>query len=134
MEETITQLEEIFNDKSLTVSCSLEDKQITGSRYLADILVSNLVNNAVRHNYRGGELIITLTAESLVVKNTGEDWPLDAERIFTRFHKSSGSEGSGLGLTISKQICNNFGFSLTYGFSNAYHTFTIGFDSAATPD
>ena len=130
VEETITQLEEIFNDKSLTVSCSLEDKQITGSRYLADILVSNLVNNAVRHNYRGGELIITLTAESLVVKNTGEDWPLDAQRIFTRFHKSSGSEGSGLGLTISKQICNNFGFSLTYGFSNAYHTFTIGFDSA----
>jgi len=134
VEETITQLEEIFNDKSLTVSCSLEEKQITGSRYLAEILVSNLVNNAVRHNYRGGEIVITLTAGSLVVKNTGEDWPLDAERIFTRFHKSSGSEGSGLGLTISKQICNNFGFSLDYSFRDAYHTFTIGFDGVATPD
>jgi len=130
VEETITQFEEIFHDKSLTVTCSLADKQITGSRYLGEILVSNLVNNAVRHNYRGGEIVITLTAESLVVKNTGEDWPLDGERIFTRFHKSSGSEGSGLGLTISKQICNNFGFSLDYSFSDAFHTFTITFGEA----
>jgi len=127
VEEMITQFEEIFHDKELKVTYQLEDKEIYASPYLTEVLLSNLISNAIRHNYKSGEIVIGLNAESLVVKNTGNDDELNGEKIFARFHKSSGSEGSGLGLTISKQICENFGFSLKYSFEGVYHTFRVEF-------
>ncbi|MDR3693068.1 HAMP domain-containing sensor histidine kinase [Mucilaginibacter sp.] len=126
-EEMVMQFEEIFQDKELKVSYTLNDKEIYASPYLTEVLLSNLINNAIRHNYIGGEVVINLTGDSLVVQNTGNAAELNEEKIFTRFHKSSGSEGSGLGLTISKQICGNFGFSLKYSFEGVYHTFTVEF-------
>jgi len=127
VEEMITQFEEIFQDKKLKVTCPLTDREIYASRYLVEVLLSNLVSNAIRHNYTGGEIVISLTARNLVVQNTANEAELNEEKIFARFHKSSGSEGSGLGLTISRQICENFGFSLRYSFEGMYHTFTVGF-------
>ncbi len=127
VEDMIIQFEEIFQDKDLKVTYSLDEKEIYASRYLAEILTSNLISNAIRHNHNGGEVVINMTEEQLVIQNTGDDLALPDE-IFTRFHKASGSEGSGLGLTISRQICQNFGFSLDYRFQSPFHTFTIKFN------
>ena len=130
-EELIVQFDEIFNDKKLKLSYQLDDKEIYANRYLIEILLSNLVTNAIRHNYAGGEIIISLTNENFTIQNTGENTPLPFEKIFTRFHKSSGSEGSGLGLTISRQICENFNLGLNYLYSVPYHNFTITFPEQA---
>lgn len=127
VEEMIMQFEEIFNDKELKLTYTLNDKEIHASRYLVEILLSNLISNAIRHNQHGGSIIINLNAESLIIKNTGDNASLPDEKIFTRFHKSSGSEGSGLGLTISRQICENFGFKLEYLFEGSFHTFIVKF-------
>jgi signal transduction histidine kinase len=127
IEEMILQLEDIFNDKKITVTVELEDKEILASRYLIEILLSNLVINAVRHNHATGNIIIKLTANNLIIKNTGDSKSLPDDKIFTRFHKSSSSDGSGLGLTISKQICENFDFSLSYQYHAPYHIFTVTF-------
>lgn len=125
--EMMVQFEEIYLDKGLKLTEQLEDKEIYANSYLVEILLSNLIMNAIRHNHVGGEIIINLTGEKFIISNTGEEGPLHSEEIFTRFHKSSGSEGSGLGLTISRQICENFDLSLTYQFNSPYHTFTITF-------
>jgi signal transduction histidine kinase len=125
--EMIVQFEEIFQDKQLKVTHNLSNREIDASQYLAEVLLSNLISNAIRHNYTGGEIMISLMEDSLTIKNTGGPTELEEQKIFTRFHKSSGSEGSGLGLTISRQICENFGFSLNYAFQDGYHTFIVGF-------
>ena len=127
IEELIIQFEEIFHDKDLKVKCELIDKELYTSTYLIDILLNNLVSNAIRHNYKGGEIHIKLTDESLVIQNTGENAPLQEKQIFIRFHKSTESEGSGLGLTISRQICENLKFTLNYSYGASYHTFTVTF-------
>jgi signal transduction histidine kinase len=127
IEGMITQFEDIYRDKGLKLSYKLEKKEIYASRYLIEILFSNLIINAIRHNHAGGEIIINLTSESFRVQNTGDSEPLNNEKIFVRFHKSSGSEGSGLGLTISRQICENFNLSLDYEFYPPYHTFVVTF-------
>jgi len=127
IDELLIQLEDIFADKHITVTANLEDKEILGSRYLIEILLSNLIINAVRHNHAGGEIIINLTTEALTIKNTGTDEPLDEDKIFTRFHKSSHSDGSGLGLTISRQICQSLGLDLNYQYQNPHHIFIIVF-------
>jgi len=125
--EMLVQFEEIFQDKKLKLIYSLDNKEVYASRYLIEILLNNLISNAIRHNHPAGEIVIMLTAESLTIKNTGENEPLPVEKIFTRFHKSSGSEGSGLGLTISRQICENFGFTLDYQFQSPFHLFVVRF-------
>jgi signal transduction histidine kinase len=127
IEELLYQLEDIFSDKQITVTSTLSEKKIEASNYLMEILLNNLIINAVRHNRTGGEIIISLTAENLTIKNTGEPIALNAENIFTRFHKSSTSEGSGLGLTISKQICESLGYQLVYSYQEPHHIFTLNF-------
>jgi len=127
VEEKINQFEEILQEKKITLKTILNEKEIYANEYLADVLLNNLVNNAIRHNYNSGEIVIELNDDKLVAQNTGNEPELDSERIFTRFHKSSGSEGTGLGLTISKQICESYNFTLTYTFSGIYHTFTVQF-------
>ncbi|WP_184541882.1 sensor histidine kinase [Mucilaginibacter sp. FT3.2] len=127
IEEMLIQLEDIFNDKKITITTGLTDKEILASPYLIEILLNNLIINAVRHNYNGGNINIQLTAESLVIANTGATVALPDDKIYTRFHKSSSSDGSGLGLTISKQICENFGFALNYKYQSPHHYFTVKF-------
>jgi signal transduction histidine kinase len=127
LEEMLVQFEEIFLDKELKVNFELADKELHASPYLVDILLNNLLSNAIRHNYKGGEINIKLDNEQLVIKNTGEKTALENEYIFTRFHKSLHSEGSGLGLTISRQICENLKFTLNYSYDNPYHTFIVAF-------
>lgn len=127
LEEMLVQFEEIFQDKELEVVCELDDKKLITNRYLIDILLNNLLSNAIRHNYKGGTIIIKLTNEHLIFQNTGENTALENDHIFTRFHKAFNSEGSGLGLTISQQICENLNFKLEYGFEGAYHTFMVKF-------
>lgn len=127
IEELLYQLEDIFSDKEITVISSIAEKEIEASNYLIEILLNNLIINAVRHNHNGGEIIISLTTESLTIKNTGAPAALNPENIFTRFHKSSTSEGSGLGLTISKQICESLGYQLIYRYEAPHHIFTVNF-------
>jgi signal transduction histidine kinase len=127
LKEMIVQFDEIFQDKEITLTSTLQNKEIHASRYLMDILLNNLVSNAIRHNYVGGKIDIVLTEESLIISNTGNVEALHDDEIFKRFHKSSGSEGTGLGLTISRQICENFDFSLNYQFNAPFHTFTVSF-------
>lgn len=127
LDELLVQFEEIFQDKELKVISELADKKLTTSRYLIDILLNNLLSNAIRHNYKGGVIVVKLTSQQLIIQNTGDDTPLKNEHIYTRFHKSSSSEGSGLGLTISQQICENLNFKLEYRFEGVYHTFMVSF-------
>lgn len=127
IEEMVSQFEEIFQDRELKVNCKLVDKELTASRYLVDILLNNLLSNAIRHNCNGGQINIKLNIDDLVIQNTGGNTALHDDQIFTRFHKSSTSEGSGLGLTISRQICENLNFRLDYTFEGSYHTFTVRF-------
>jgi signal transduction histidine kinase len=126
--DKLSQFKELFADKQLYFECQLTEKQLSASLYLVDILLNNLLSNAMRHNYKQGRILIDLTADKLLIKNTGADNALAVGDIFKRFNKSSASEGTGLGLTICKQICDNYGWSLLYHFDTPYHTFTIQFN------
>jgi len=127
IEELLAQFEEIFHDKGLTVRFEGVDKTVQANRYLVDILLNNLLSNSIRHNITGGEIFIKLTENRLTVQNTSDSGALQQEELFKRFHKSSSSEGSGLGLTIAQQICGNLGFGLNYNFRKGHHIFTVTF-------
>ncbi|MGF7078459.1 sensor histidine kinase [Mucilaginibacter sp. UYCu711] len=127
VEDALSEFQEIFAGKQLTLHSQLEDVQTSTSKVVLDILLNNLLTNAVRHNLRGGDIFITLAGRELVISNTGKPVALDTQQIFQRFHKAPESEGSGLGLTLARQICENYGLNLTYSYTQTRHTFTVGF-------
>ncbi|NCD71028.1 sensor histidine kinase [Mucilaginibacter agri] len=127
VEQLLAQFHELYADKDITVTKQLSDKQIYTSRSLLEILLNNLLSNAIRHNLAGGKIDITLDYHKLSIKNTGKGQALNSNDIFKRFNKSSHSEGTGLGLTISKQICDSYGFELSYKYDDPYHVMSIYF-------
>jgi two-component system sensor histidine kinase BaeS len=81
-----------------------------------EILV-NLVANAVRHTPAGGHVTVDVRADGgdavLTVNDTGEGIPADElRRVFDRFHRRSDSGGSGLGLTIVRDLAAAHGGSV----------------------
>ena len=88
--------------------------------------MTNLLNNAVRHNYSGGEIFVRLLPQKLVVRNTGEPIKGDEKDIFRRFKKGSENPDSlGLGLSIVKKICSEHQFEIEYTRIDEQHTFTV---------
>jgi signal transduction histidine kinase len=72
-------------------------------------VLNNLVSNAVRHTAAGGTVTIAFVDQSdrvaVSVSDTGEGIAPDAlPRIFERFYKGPHSSGSGLGLTIARNL------------------------------
>jgi hypothetical protein len=96
--------------------------------YLADILVNNLISNAVKYSKKGELITIITTQTSLVVSNLGEK-PLEhPEKLFHRFYReSNGVKSTGLGLAIVKKICDLYQFEVTYEFEGKQHIFSIHF-------
>lgn len=95
---------------------------------LINIIVANLLRNAIFHNVKNGCVEVDVSSHYLKIKNTGLKQSLDPEKIFTRFQKNQQSQkGSGLGLAIVKAIIDLYGFSISYDFENEMHTFTVYF-------
>jgi signal transduction histidine kinase len=81
-------------------------------------VVSNLVVNAIGATPPAGAVTVTVRGDRsraiVTVHDTGVGIPPDeAARVFDRFHKGSGSSGTGLGLTISRDLVAAHGGTLT---------------------
>lgn len=127
IEQKLRQFQELLQSGEIEVSVNLQDKEVLMSKYLADILLNNLMSNAIRHNVKPGRIEIVLTEDQLVFKNTGIAISLDGTRTFERFNKTASSEGMGLGLAISRQICQHYGFTMTYFYADHLHVFSVVF-------
>jgi len=123
----IRQFQELISARHIKCTESLQDKHVLMSKYLIDILLNNLMSNAIRHNIDDGQISITLTDTGLIFKNTGPEQALDYENIFERFKKGNKSEGVGLGLTLVGNICQLYRWDINYTYTNQFHTFQITF-------
>lgn len=94
---------------------------------LADILINNLIKNAVKHNIDNGFINILLSSDSLIISNSGQPFEGNAENLLQRFAKGKGGN-YGIGLAIVKQICELNNFSLSYKISKENtHSIQISF-------
>lgn len=86
------------------------------------ILLSNLLDNALRYTPPGGRIDVGVvddgSAAVLTVADTGRGIPPDErERVFDRFYRGGGNRapGSGLGLSIVKRIADAHGATVSLG-------------------
>ena len=81
-------------------------------------ILANLVVNAIRHTPPSGSVRLDARMDGpwveLTVADTGEGIaPVDLERIFDRFHRRADTGGSGLGLTIVRDLAAAHGGTVT---------------------
>lgn len=93
---------------------------------LADVLLTNLLQNAVRHNYQGGCIEVRLAPDVLCIRNTGQPPQSPPEEFFRRFRKNQQSgESLGLGLAIVKRICELNQLRIDYRYAEERHQIYI---------
>jgi signal transduction histidine kinase len=108
--------------RGLHVDASVGAATVPGDARLLYQLVSNLVDNAIRHNITGGRIEVTLTASTtettLTVTNTGPAVaPEEVSRLLQPFQRgipdrTANTNGIGLGLSIVADIAEAHGASL----------------------
>lgn len=127
LKETIAQYEDIIEMSGRTLEVSIKDNvYITINPMLLQIVLSNLISNASRHNIENGTIHITLTDNFFEIKNTGVPNELTNETIFNRFKKGTSDSGSlGIGLALVKKIVDVYGYKITYKAENNFHTFIL---------
>lgn len=93
---------------------------------LAEILIRNLMMNMVFHSTTQDDMRIYINDKSISFSNPGDNPLATPNRLFDRFYKESKSAKSlGLGLAISKAICDYSTLNLTYTYTNDCHVFAI---------
>lgn len=112
---------QIALEKEIQIEAHFPDKPvyIEADERQLDNVFTNVVNNAIKYTEKGGSVFVDVTTEGnnlkIKVKDTGigiaEE---DQGKIFEEFHRApnaieKGFAGSGLGLSIVKQIVENYG-------------------------
>jgi len=139
LHETLGPLRLPFEEKGITLICSLDELPLLfGDPQQLSYVITNLLNNALRHTPEGGrvEIHAAANAEELLISvtDTGSGIPLEAQStIFDKFvqikKESETTPGSvGLGLAIAKQVVEAHGGRIWVesepGHGSAFH-FTL---------
>jgi len=112
-----------FSEPDLDVRLTLDPAPTAGDPRLLERLITNLIDNAMRHNISGGHVEITTgTADRhafVSISNTGPTVPPEQiQRLFEPFQRLGGARtqhnsGHGLGLSIVQAIANAHGAELS---------------------
>jgi signal transduction histidine kinase len=94
---------------------------------LAEILINNLINNAIKYNYEGGNINISIHSFDFSISNSGNPLTLkNPFELFERFNKENKhSESPGLGLAIVKKICDTNLLDVEYKNNGNQHIIQI---------
>jgi signal transduction histidine kinase len=122
-EDALDALDSEIRSKQLAIEADTQPALTIGDRVLIERLVGNLLENAVRHNLPGGEIVLR-TCEwdgvaEIYVTNSGPG--LDAGSVHTLFEpfargeRTEAVDGVGLGLSIAQAIATVHGATIRAG-------------------
>lgn len=128
----------IFNDQHIAVKDLIAERGLEYSvrqrtpcmlrlhPMLAEVLVANLLRNAVQHSVRGGQVDVSIEAGGFTITNAGPFLQVAPASLFARFAKGDPSSSStGLGLSMAKEITDRSKLVLSYAHSGGIHTLQV---------
>ncbi|PWN59291.1 sensor histidine kinase [Chryseobacterium viscerum] len=126
LHQSIEILGEHIEQKNISVQKEISHNVVVrGNSILTEILINNLILNAIRHTSPGGTINIHLNSSSFEISNSGME-KLKTDLLFKRFSKLSiDTSGSGLGLSIIQEISKFHHWNISYRFENNQHIFTV---------
>ena len=123
VDEVLEDLEPLAETKNIRLIGKCKDITMVGSDILIYRLIYNLVENAIKYNYSGGQVTVTADRKEkhvyLSVEDTGAGIPEELkERVFEPFFRVDKSRsrelgGVGLGLALVREIVRVHDGSIT---------------------
>lgn len=131
IDRNLEHFEEFLQMKNIEVNKNLAESVIVQmNKTLAEILVSNLLTNSIKHNIENGRINIVLDIHHLLISNTGQKLLIRPAELFERFRKSERSGDSvGLGLAIVKEIVTLYNMKIEYQVTETIHSLNIIFQT-----
>jgi len=126
LNQSLEILQEHFEQKNISVNTEISDNvKVNGNIGLTEVLINNLIINAIRHTSINGSILIRLSQSEFEVSNSGTG-KLNGDLLFKRFSRfSKDNNGSGLGLAIVQEICKSQNWTINYRFENNNHIFSV---------
>jgi signal transduction histidine kinase len=119
----IMQLRNIKVEVQATSAAYVEMNEV-----LADVLITNLLSNAVRYNVIRGFIKCNIDDNNLIISNSGLPLTIDPELLFGRFQKGTDNPQSvGLGLSIVRKITGNYKMHISYKCVGNVHEVTLNY-------
>lgn len=121
--KSLDNYKEIMELKKIKVEFEAKDEAVIEMNdVLAEVLISNLLSNAVRFNVDNGFIKCNIDHKFLIISNSGLPLSINPEDLFKRFYKGTDNPQSvGLGLSIVKKITDGYGMIITYTNNGSNH-------------
>ncbi|MHB9055993.1 MAG: sensor histidine kinase [Paludibacteraceae bacterium] len=129
VDKIVSQYQDILSHTNINrIFTEDQNIEVFADKSLMEILINNLITNAIHHTPSTGMIEIGLQNNALTVSNTAQNGELDKQKLFKRFQKqTNNSRSTGLGLEMCKKICDLYGYVISYNFENGRHNFTVEF-------
>ena len=132
IDKSINHLDMLVSASELRLEKNIKKFEIDINPVLLDILISNLIKNAIQHGREKGKLAIVIEGPFLSISNYGDPLPFPREHLFKRFIKGSAIKGgTGIGLELVRKICNYYKLNISYSYGEELHSFKIDFTPRA---
>ena len=130
LHNVIVSFQEHYEEKLPSLRSDIDENVIIeANKVLIEILLSNLLKNAIEHNVPAGFITVQLKGKNFCIENTGAVLEASPDELFERFKKSSyQSKTTGLGLALVKQISLLYHYELSYEHEKGRHKINIKFN------
>lgn len=122
--KTLNDFKDFAEAKNLSIEFDIPKHKmiVDDSRTLYQILFTNLVSNAIKHNTIDGYIKIIFSGNEICIENSGLPLDISPDKLFERFAKGAQSTTSpGLGLSIVQKICAKLNLSVQYQSEYSVH-------------
>lgn len=135
-ETCLDNYKEIMDLKGISVEIEATNPAfVEMNEVLAEVLISNILSNAVRYNLDNGFIKCFIDDRFLIVTNSGQPLTTDPELLFRRFHKGSDNPQSvGLGLSIVKKISDSYTMTVAYQCTGNIHEMKLEYGQKRTTE
>ena len=108
--DVISKFEQQLKVKKININfVNIEETKIRGNEQLLNVMLKNLIQNAIKYSNENSTITISLENNICVIKDTGIGIKKnELDKIFDRFYRVDESRirgGHGLGLSIVKSAC-----------------------------
>ncbi|MDW3212200.1 MAG: HAMP domain-containing sensor histidine kinase [Reichenbachiella sp.] len=129
IDNNLKDYQEMMSLKKISIRVDLSGANIVQmNSNLAQILISNLLRNAIKHTPEGGKIEVIASDGSVRFLNSGEKIKTQNFQMFERFQKEN-SDSLGLGLAIVKKICESYSVPIRYSYEQDMHQFKLNFNT-----
>ncbi len=106
IEELVVQFDDIKQD--IKINIDIDNTSVTTDQNGFNIVISNLISNAIKHNKTISTINIILTNNILTIQDDGEG--IESQYIYNMFDRyyqvNLNQDGFGIGLSIVKEFCD----------------------------